>query len=703
MNDSKSSVLKSVWEIVSAEVHKEYLLGNFKKPLLALSLGFGGLYYITDKIAIEKKFPGFQEEPTKEKSYSVKADGQPREKTFLQRMTRLFPIILPTLVGPEVFYIVVLGTLLTVRTYLSSVIADTSGRAARYMVSRRVDLAVRELIEFLVLTIPASFVNSGLKYFTTMLALCFRMNLNRYVHNKYLKGVTFYNVCNLGKFKIDNVSERITGDIEKFSQEVSDVYASTFKPMMDIILFTLKLANNTSWRGPFIIYSYFALSSLVKLIITPPFGKLGARESQLAGDFRSAHERLITNSEEVAFYDGSKRERTIINQKMEQLHNQITVYALSKSFVGVIDNLLVKYWATIAGYLAIFAPIISGQSSGKSAMQLTEDYARNTRYLSNLADAISSLVLLSNKISLLKGHAKRVGEIVERLDDADKNEVIQFTRITEESEFDSGNKGHIEEIVQEWRAKVEANRPKSEVSAQSVFFGEVEVVEGENIEFEHIDIISPDGKLLAEDLSFSVTPGCNVMITGPNGAGKSSLFRLIGELWPPHRHHLDRSRMMKPKKRDILFVPQKPYLVLGTLRDQIIYPHSQEDMKAQGFTDDDLEKLLSIVDPKGYIRKSWQWDEQKDWFHAFSGGQKQRVAMARLFYHRPKFAILDECTSAVSDEVEDEIYQTCNKLGITLFTVSHRKYLRKHHSYLLTIEGREGKWSWKKITADDSS
>jgi ABC-type uncharacterized transport system fused permease/ATPase subunit len=73
------------------------------------------------------------------------------------------------------------------------------------------------------------------------------------------------------------------------------------------------------------------------------------------------------------------------------------------------------------------------------------------------------------------------------------------------------------------------------------------------------------------------------MITGPNGAGKSSLFRLIGGLWPPHGFLNEKGRITKPKKRDILFVPQKPYLVLGTLRDQIIYPHSQEDMRVLFF------------------------------------------------------------------------------------------------------------------------
>jgi ABC-type uncharacterized transport system fused permease/ATPase subunit len=175
-------------------------------------------------------------------------------------------------------------------------------------------------------------------------------------------------------------------------------------------------------------------------------------------------------------------------------------------------------------------------------------------------------------------------------------------------------------------------------------------------------------------LNFEVPPGRNVMITGPNGSGKSSLFRIIGELWPLHC-----GTVTKPRNEDFLFVPQKPYLVLGTLRDQIIYPHTHQQMKSLGITDEDLDGLLRLVDPKMTIRSQWKWEEVKDWMMSFSGGnkycklkilmiilgQKQRVAMARLFYHKPEFAILDECTSAVSEEVEGKIYETCAQLGIT--------------------------------------
>jgi ABC-type uncharacterized transport system fused permease/ATPase subunit len=425
------------------------------------------------------------------------------------------------------------------------------------------------------------------------------------------------------------------------------------------------------------------------MILDPPLGKLNAKESQLQGDFRSAHERLITNSEEVAFYDGSTRERTIINKKLEQLHEQVVINSLSHLFIHVVDNVIVKYWATLIGYIAIFSPVLFGISNLKSERELAEDYARNTRYLSSLSDAIGAFVLLGNKISELRGHVHRVGEVVEKLDHIEDHVKQEFQRqAPDQNEFLSSEQN--DAFLRQWKERFEIGQRDYEPQ-ESVKIGNVIIKLGDHIQFEHIDIISPEGKVLAEDMNFTVKRYENVMVTGPNGCGKSSLFRIIGDLWPPSATKGEIGQIIKPKKTDIVFVPQKPYLVLGTLRDQVIYPHSKSDMEAAHITDKDLTELLRIVDPKEHILSTWNWDDEKDWFHAFSGGQKQRIAMARLFYHKPAFAILDECTSAVSDEVEDMIYLSARSLGITLFTVSHRQYLKKHHDMILTITGKDGK------------
>jgi ATP-binding cassette, subfamily D (ALD), peroxisomal long-chain fatty acid import protein len=129
-------------------------------------------------------------------------------------------------------------------------------------------------------------------------------------------------------------------------------------------------------------------------------------------------------------------------------------------------------------------------------------------------------------------------------------------------------------------------------------------------------------------------------------------------------------RVTKPN--EIFYIPQRPYLSLGTLRDQIIYPHNRADMNAKEVTDDDLQKILEQVDLDSLVEREGGWDAEREWRDALSGGDKQRIAMARLFYHAPKYAILDECTSALSLDVEQKLYTHAKELGITLLTVSHR-------------------------------
>jgi len=136
------------------------------------------------------------------------------------------------------------------------------------------------------------------------------------------------------------------------------------------------------------------------------------------------------------------------------------------------------------------------------------------------------------------------------------------------------------------------------------------------------------------------------------------------------------------------------------LRDQVIYPHSLSEMKSKGITDEHLEQLLEQVQLGYLAQRDGGWDAIQDWMDVLSGGEKQRVAMARLFYHRPQFAILDECTSAVSVDVEGFMYQHSRALGITLFTVSHRKTLWKFHEYVLQFDGR-GQYEFRKIEEND--
>jgi len=230
---------------------------------------------------------------------------------------------------------------------------------------------------------------------------------------------------------------------------------------------------------------------------------------------------------------------------------------------------------------------------------------------------------------------------------------------------------------------------------EAVIRGRGTVVESEDIEFIDVPICAPSGVVLVRALSFAIKPGDHLLIVGPNGCGKSSLFRILGGLWPVYG-----GTVRKPPFSDIFYIPQRPYLSRGSLRQQIIYPDSIRTMRSKGVRDADLLQILELLNLENLVTNYEEgWDAEAEWRDVLSGGLQQRVAMARLFYHKPKYAILDECTSSVTLDTEKVMYDTAKGLGITLMTVSHRRSLWKYHSRILQFDG-QGKYVFTKLDAD---
>ena len=178
------------------------------------------------------------------------------------------------------------------------------------------------------------------------------------------------------------------------------------------------------------------------------------------------------------------------------------------------------------------------------------------------------------------------------------------------------------------------------------------VEEANYVRFRNVPVVTPNGDRLRNDLSFEVQQGMHLMISGPNGSGKSSIFRILAELWPAFGGSVER-----PAGRKIMYIPQRVYLPPGTLRDQVIYPHTKNYMmRKMRVGDNNLRVLLRKVHLEYLIEREGGFDVENDWNDVLSGGEKQRISLARMLYHKPVFAVLDDSTSAVSVDVESSIY-----------------------------------------------
>lgn len=425
------------------------------------------------------------------------------------------------------------------------------------------------------------------------------------------------------------------------------------------------------------------LSANVMRALTPPFGKYVADEARLEGEFRFQHSRLIDYSEEVALYSGHNAEKDSLDKGYFTLIKHVNYILRRRFYHGFMEDFVIKYFWGALGLVLCSVPVFV-KIPGQVAMNMgdrTESFVTNRRMLLSASDAFGRVMFSYREIMELAGYTSRVASLLDVMDDIQTGHFekkLVSAAGTEDNEAVLKGRGTVHESSDITFIDVYVIPPEPKCDTNS-----------------YRPIISPNGDVLVKALSFSLKHGDHLLIVGPNGCGKSSLFRILGGLWPVYG-----GTVYKPPFSDIFYIPQRPYLSRGSLRQQIIYPDSLRQMRTRGVTDTDLLSMLKILGLEHLVDLYDEgWDAEAEWRDVLSGGLQQRVAMARLFYHRPRYAILDECTSSVTLETEKTMYDNAKALGITLMTVSHRRSLWKYHSKILQFDG-QGNYIFTALDAD---
>jgi ATP-binding cassette subfamily D (ALD) long-chain fatty acid import protein len=518
-----------------------------------------------------------------------------------------------------------------------------------------------------------------LSYHQTSLALAYRTRLTNHIHNQYLGDMTFYTLSALDD-RIKNADQLITVDVTKFSNSLAELYSNLAKPVLDLVIYNWSLSKSVGGEGLFAMTAIVQLSANLMRALTPPFGKYVAEEARLEGEFRFQHSRLIDYSEEIALYDGHEAEKDTVDKGYFTLIKHVNRILRRRLYHGIMEDFVVKYFWGALGLLLCSVPVFfetPGGGSGKGSGDRTENFVTSRRLLLSSSDAFGRLMFSYKEITQLAGYTSRVSLLLDVIADIQR--------------------GHFEKALVS-SASTDSNA--------AVLAGRGELEEGEDIKFVDVPIVSPNGDVLVKALSFHIGRGDHLLIVGPNGCGKSSLFRILGGLWPVYG-----GKVRKPPSEDIFYIPQRPYLSKGTLRQQILYPDNLLDMRAKGITDADIVVIMKslgldeLLEPaksreleqtpadSRSIKKAANinpLDVENEWTDVLSTGFQQRIAAARLFYHKPKYAIMDECTSSLTAETEKVMYDEAKKLGITLMTVSHRRSLWRYHNWILQFDGQGG-------------
>ena len=449
----------------------------------------------------------------------------------------------------------------------------------------------------------------------------------------WLQNKTYYNLQMFGK-DTDNPDQRISEDVRQFVEMTLSFGIGILKAFCTfasfvVILYNLSGSLSFTFMGKtwtingYMLWAsllYSVIGTYITHIVGRKLVKINFIQQKYEADFRFSMIRLRESSESVAFYRGEAQEGSVFKQRFKMLLDNFWKL-VNKQKQLVFLNSGYSQIAIIFPFVVAMNRYLTKEVTLGGLMQVASAFGRVQDSLSYFVDMYSSIAQWQAVVMRLTCFGHHMHDV-----------------------YQQAERFHVER------------------------FAAADVVEVNNMQ-----INLPDGKPLLENISFTLHPGHNVLIKGVSGSGKSTLLRAISGIWP----FVD-GKIFLPERDKLMFIPQKSYLPLGTLRAALNYPGNKP------IDDTELIYLMDLCQI-GYLKD--KLDLEADWSHVLSVGEQQRLAFVRAHIQQPQWLFLDEATSALDEDTEANMYSLLQERlqQTTVVSVGHRSTLNKYHELVLRL------------------
>jgi len=435
--------------------------------------------------------------------------------------------------------------------------------------------------------------------------------------------------------RIDNPDQRVSEDLNAFPGFAVSFVLQTLWGVVTGISFVVVLWL-ISPRLVLVLAASVGLGSLLTVVIGRPLIGINFTQRQREADFRHGLVRLRDNAEAIALYGGEQREGSDL---LRRLHA-----AIENSKLMILWQRNVAFLTNSYDLLLALVPVVV----------LAPSYVAGTVEFGQITQASAAFLTLRSSLSII---------------------VDQFNALSNFAAVVERLGGYADASVR--RAAPEGAAAGAGTEEQT----RIEVVEAPRVAVEALTLMTPDArKTLVRDLSLALEARQRLLIVGESGVGKTSLLRAMAGLWTTGR-----GRILRPPLSEVLFLPQRPYMSVGSLRQQLCYP------RAVDVSDADLLSLLQRVDLADLPARVGGLDAELEWKDLLSLGEQQKLAFARLLLDRPACAFLDEATSALDAANEALLYRELTSTKIDVVSVGSRPGLLDFHDILLELRAN-GEW-----------